>query len=147
MESGKTAARAVSFVSRARDDQCRAAITFHHAGGDDSDDPAVPAVAIKHQAVRLAQSRVGIERLLDFRNRARLFLLALQIQLLQPGSNFAGANWIGYGEKLNDVAGDVHASGGVDAWGDAKRDVSGRNRPARAVCCRAQFRDLEESFQ
>ena len=58
-------------------------------------------------------------------------------------AQLAGADGIARGEELDDLGGDIHAAGGVDARADAEADVSGGERTTRGV----ELRYVEERTQ
>ena len=72
---------------------------------------------------------------------AAFFFLTVGVKLVEAAGDFAGAGGVFHAEEFDDVAGHIHAAGGVDARGDAKCDFAGRERTA------ADLRDLEQGFQ
>ena len=63
-----------------------------------------------------------------------LFLLTMAVELVEPIGDFASANRILYAEEFDDVAGHVHAAGGVDARSDTKSDFPRSERPTTELC-------------
>src|SRR5438105_12344834 len=80
----------------ARDDERWPAVALDDARGHNANHAAMPAVAIEHQAIGGADFRVSIEPLLDLAHDARLFLLAVSVELVKLGGKLASAELILY---------------------------------------------------
>ena len=132
VEGADGAAGAVGLSVLAGEDQRGTVIAFDHAGGADADDAAVPVLAVDDHAVRVFHFRRASICLMNVVDDALLFLLAVAVELVQLQRHLGGPGAVLFGEQLDDALGDVHASGGVQARGDAKGDVAGTER-ARAV--------------
>src|SRR5581483_11308000 len=104
MKTRNGPARAVRFAGIvAGDDQCRTPVPLHHARGGDADHATMPAVAVHHQAVGLARAGFG-QQLLDLLDDARLFLLALTVELVELLRQLARAGRVARAEQLDHVA-------------------------------------------
>src|SRR5258708_37961460 len=80
-----------SFRAFARDDQGRPMITLDHTRGGDANDAAVPAFAIDHNAIGLAQCGVAADALVYSADDAAFFLLALGIEPIKLPGQKAGS--------------------------------------------------------
>src|SRR5260370_36760732 len=87
MKAGNGASGTIGLAgfSIARQDQSGTSIALDHSGGNNSNHAAVPAVAIEHQAVRLALCGIAIATLLSFFTNSCLFALPLVVALVQLG--------------------------------------------------------------
>src|SRR4051812_25711437 len=106
----------------------RTTIALDNAGRGNADHAAMPALTIDHNAPGVAYLRIRGQRGVDLVHDARLFGLAIAIQvmqLLRDGTCFDG---VANAEELDDIFGDVHAPGGVEARRDAEGDIAGVNR-------------------
>ncbi len=110
----------MGLVAVARNDQRRAAITLDHPRGGDADYPAVPALAIDHDAEGVLQQRILLETGCDGFQNAALFFLAVAVELVKVIGDFASARRILRAEEFDNVASHIHAPGGVDARRDAE---------------------------
>jgi len=99
-------------------------VALDDAGGGDADDAAVPAFAVDYDAIRLAQGRIASDSFVDGAENAALFFLAFGIQAIEFSREQPGAVGIFHAEEFNHVAGYIHATGGVDARGDAEGNFS-----------------------
>jgi hypothetical protein len=136
------APRPVGLAVLARQHQRRAAITLDDARGRDSDHAAVPSVAVQHQAKGVAQVGRLRHAFFDRRQDALLFLLAVAVELVQAGSDGARPLRVLDAEQFDDVLGDVHAAGGVQARGHAKGHIARSQRLSAR-----QRRRLQQSLQ
>src|SRR5215470_19625133 len=108
-------AGAVGFVAVPRNDKRRPAVALHDASSRDADHAPVPAVAVNDDAVSIPQSRFLCEARINLLQNSTLFFLALAIQLVEPGGEFAGTPGVFDTEEFNNVASYIHASCGVQA--------------------------------
>ena len=99
-----------------------------HARGEDADDAAMPAVAVDDE--QAAGGKFGVLRkaCFDCGERGSFGLAALAIEQLEIGGEFERTGAVARGKELNDLRGDVHAAGGVDARGQAEGDVEAGER-------------------
>src|SRR6266404_4448467 len=93
---------------------------------------AMPTVAIHLHAVRFAQSGLLVKPTKNAVHDAPLFFLTLSIQLIQPARNLPGTLHVFLVEKVDHVAGHVHASGSVQARRDAETNFGRGQRPSVA---------------
>src|SRR5258706_9050210 len=142
MESTDGAAGPVGFAVFQGNYQRGAAIALDDARGGDADDAAMPAFALDYGAVGGAQRGVVAEALDNGGKDFPLGVLAVSVELVEASGDVAGLRGILGGEEIDDAAGHVHASGGIDARADAKADVGGGER-AFAV----ELGDFEEGFE
>ena len=145
MEARNRAAGAIRLpaLSIVGQNQRRTSVALDYARGNNPNHAAVPVVAIEHQAVGLTLGGIAIQPLLYFFNDACLFVLPLGVELVQLGRNFLRLRHLANGEQGNDIVGDIHASGGVEAGSDAEGDIRGRGRASVA----ANRRHLEKRLQ
>ena len=73
-----------------------------------------------------SSSNAGVDGLQD----AALFLLAFGVELIELVGNLASAGRIFHAEEFDDVAGNIHAAGGIDARRDAESDFARSERSA-----------------
>ena len=73
-----------------RDDDRRAVVALDDARGGDADDAAVPAFAIDHDAVGLAECGIAGDALFDRAQNAALFFLAFGIETIKFRQQVAG---------------------------------------------------------
>src|SRR6185295_1765213 len=130
----------VRFFAVIRDHQGRTAMTLDHARGSNSDDAAMPSVAVDHQAVGFAQGSVFGEALLDGVDNPALFFLTFTVEFVEAIGDFLGAGSVFCAEKIDHLAGDVHSSGSVDSRRDAESDL------ARAERLASQAGNLEQGL-
>ena len=64
----------------------------------------------------------------DFGEDPGLGIAAIGVEAVELLGERTGALRISGGEHLDDLGGNVHASGGVDARGEAKGDIGGSQR-------------------
>ncbi len=79
-------------------------VALHDARCGNSDHAAVPAIAVDHHAVGFAQRRFIVEPLPDVLDDAALFVLAVGIELIEAGPNFARSAQIFDAEQIDYVA-------------------------------------------
>src|SRR5258708_36554060 len=80
-----------SFRAFAGDDKGRPMIALDHAGRRNANDAAVPAFAIDHNAIGLAQCGVAADALVYSADDAAFFLLALGIEPIKLPGQKAGS--------------------------------------------------------
>src|SRR5215469_17441393 len=97
------ATRTMSLALIVRDDQRRTAVALHHPCGRDANDAPVPALAINHDAVGIAQQWLLREALLDGQQNPALGFLSLGIELVEPEGDLAGAPGIFHAEEFDHV--------------------------------------------
>ena len=106
---------------RARALVCRCA---RRCARRESDDAAVPSVSVDDQAAGLIEMILSSWARISA-SAAAFGVAAVLIELLQLLRDGEGALRILGGEELDDFGGDVHASGGIDARGEAEAYVDG----------------------
>src|SRR6266481_3445299 len=111
MERPNRSSRAVRFVSFTRDDERWPPVAFHHPRRRDANHAAMPAFAIHHYAIRFPQRGLFIKTTKDAVHDAPLFFLTLGVQLVEPAGNLPCSLHVFLIEKVDYVAGHVHASG------------------------------------
>ena len=120
-------------LSVARYHQNRTPVSFHDAGCSDAYDATVPAIAVNHHAEGIAQRGftfyAGVNR---FQN-APFFFLPFGIELVEFVRQFARPGFILHTEQFDDVAGHIHAAGGVDARSDTKSHFTGGQMGGRSI--------------
>src|SRR3954469_6052064 len=125
MESANGAAGAVGFVAVAGQDDGGTTIFFDDTGCGNADHATMPTFAIHDDAVGVTKFGTRLQRRIDLFEDARFFTLAIAVQLVQLLREIARFGGIAGAEEVDDVAGDVHASGGVETGRDAEGDVAG----------------------
>jgi len=98
----------------------------------------MPAFAIQHDAIGVAQRGIVADAIFERTQNAALFLLAAGVELVEFRGQLAGARGIFHAEKFDHVASHVHAARGIDARRDAKPDFGGSGRAVRG-----NLRDFE----
>ena len=83
----------------------------------------MPAVAVDDEKAVGAEFGVGFEAGFDGGERGGFHIAAFAVQAFQFGGQLGGAVRVARREKLDDVGGNVHAAGGVDARREAKGDI------------------------
>src|ERR1700675_3061124 len=91
VEGADGTARSVRFAVFVRQHQGGPPVTLNHAGGGDADDAAMPAIAVDHYAMRVAQIRLLLEAAVDGLQDAALFFLAFGVELVQTRCNLSCA--------------------------------------------------------
>ena len=125
VKGANRAAGAEGFLAFARDHERRPVVALDHARGRDADDAPVPAFAIDHDAVSFAQRGIAADAFLDQAQNSTLFFLAICIEAIKFGGQFARARGFFHAEQFDHVAGYIHAPGGVDARRNAERNFHG----------------------
>jgi hypothetical protein len=95
----------------------------------------MPAVAVDDHAVGVMQSWFLLEAALDGLQDATFFLLALAVELVEAPGDLTGARGIFHTEEFDHVAGNIHASGRVQAGRDAECDFGGSRRARGGNLC------------
>src|SRR5437879_13285767 len=101
------------FIPVTRNHQRRSSIAFHHSCSSNSDDAAVPAVTIDHDAEGLAQRWILLEAMFNFLENAAFFFLAFTIELIQAGCNLASPARVFHAVKLYYVWRPDHVPGAL----------------------------------
>ena len=122
-EAVDRAARAIGDAILDADDDGGLGGALDNARGEDADDAAMPAFAVDDEQAIGCDLGVGREAGLDGGERGGLDVAALAVEAIELGGKIGSAMGVARGEKLDDVGGDVHAAGGVDARGEAEGDV------------------------
>ena len=105
------------------DDDGRLGGALDDARGENADDAAMPAVAVDDEEAVGGEFGVGGEAGFDGGERGGFGVAALAVEALELGGQLGGAVRVARGEELDDLGGDVHAAGGVDARREAEGDV------------------------
>jgi len=88
--------------------------------------PAAPTwerrIAFARDALRSATRAGRLAAVLPI-SEGGLDVAALAVEAIELGGKIGSAMGVARGEKLDDVGGNVHAAGGVDARGEAEGDV------------------------
>ena len=142
VESRDGAAGTECLFAFTRNNECRARVTLDDARCRNADDAAMPAVAIDHHAVRLAQRGLTGEPLLNALDDVPLLVLSVGIELIEASGNFARAFQIFHAEQIDHIARHVHAAGGIQSRRDAEGDF-GRSKSAAVT----KFRHFEQRLQ
>src|SRR5215470_16944867 len=124
MKLGNGPPGAVGFLAVTRNHQRWPAVAFDDAGCGDANHSAMPAVAIDHHAVRIAQGSFVAEALLDRIQHPALLLLAFAVQLVEPYGDLTRLGGIFRAEKIDHIARNIHPPGCVDSGSDAEGDFS-----------------------
>ena len=77
---------------------------------------------------------------------AALFFLPFAVELVESAGDLAGSRGIFHAEEFDDVAGNVHAAGGVDARRDAKGNFAGGERSPVAELARLRAAPCSPGF-
>ena len=88
----------------------------------------MPAIAIHDDAITFGKSRIGGKALFDCAQDSLFLFLAIRIQFVELGGNFARAHLVLHREKVDDIARDVHAPGCVDARRDTESNFARSRR-------------------
>ena len=83
----------------------------------------MPVFAVDHEQAVAAISVSDGETGFDGRERDGFDIAALAVETLELGGELSGAVRVARGEELDDVGGDIHAAGGVDARREAEGDI------------------------
>src|SRR5215469_16649172 len=142
MKRPDRAAGAEGFVSLARDHHGRTVVALDDPSRGDADDAAMPSVAVDDDAIGITQCGLSGEALFNAAQDSTFLFLAVRVELIELGRKFSRPGWIFHAEKFNDIASNVHPSGGVDPRSDAKADFAGGRRPVRRY-----LRGLKQRFQ
>jgi hypothetical protein len=101
------------------DDEGGAAGAVDDAGGEDAEDAAVPVGVVEDEAVG-GEGAVGVEEggevAVDGVEGASFGVAAGGVEGVELFGEGLGADGVAGEEEFDDVGGDVHAAGGVDAW-------------------------------
>src|ERR1700685_4642359 len=142
MEGTNRTAGAEGLFTTAGDDNHRAVVALDDARRGDADNTAVPAFSIDHNAVGFAERGIIRDALLDREQDATLFFLTLGIEAIQfPGQQPRTIS-IFHAEQFDHVAGNIHASSGVDARGYPEGNFGGVGRTLGG-----NLRDLEQRLE
>src|SRR5258707_527781 len=125
MKRGNRAAGAVRFFSVLRYHYRRAAIALDHSRRGNTNHAAMPALAVNHHAKRVTQGCVISKLLLNGFHDAAFFFLALSVEFVETLCDFASLRPVLGAEKIDHIAGDVHAPSGVDSRSVAKGNFAG----------------------
>ena len=119
VEGRDRAPRAGPLVAVQREHHARAVVALGDPGGDDADDPGVPALAGEHVGGLLAElAHLG----LGLEEDPRLGVAALGVGVVELVGDRRGALGVVGEHELEPGVGAVQAPGGVDARGEAKAD-------------------------
>jgi len=113
------------------------------ARSKNTDDAAVPTVAVNDEEAVGGDLGVGREAGFNDGERGGLDIAALAIKALEFGSELSSAVGVARGEKFDDVGGNVHAASCVDARGETKGDVEAGD----LLACRIERGSGEERPQ
>src|SRR6202021_329740 len=114
------ASRTVGYAVFHADNNSRLRRTLHNARGKDTDDAAMPALAVHHQHRRFFQLRILGKTPLNLGQRRGFRVAALAVESFKLVSQFAGATYVARGEKLDDLGSNIHATGRVKRGAGAK---------------------------
>src|ERR1700692_3067230 len=124
VEGTNRTARSKRLFSVARDDDCGAVITLDTPRSRNAEDAAMPAFAIHHDAVSLAQRRLAADPLFHRSQDSPLFFLPVGVEPVKLAGQLPGAKRVLHAEELDHVASHIHAPGGVDAGSNAECNFS-----------------------
>ncbi len=141
MESADGSARTVSLFAIAGNHQRRTAVAFDYASRRDSDDSAMPAVTVDHQAEGIQQRGLLFEARIDGFDNSAFFGLAIGVELIELVCDLASARRVFHAEEFDHVAGNIHAAGGVNSWRYAKSNFTRGEWSANDLC------DFEQSLE
>src|SRR5215475_9170003 len=105
--------------------QRRPSVALDHTSRRDADDATMPPVAVDHDAMRVAEIGLLFKARLDGLKDAALFFLAVTVELIESTGNLPRPSRFPDAEKLDDIAGHIHPSGGVQARCDAEGNLCG----------------------
>ena len=115
-------------------------MAFDNPRRRNSNDPAMPTLAIEHHAIRLAKRGLFIQPAQDAFHDPPLFILSYRIEFVEAAGNIARLLDISLVEKIDHVAGDIHTAGSIHSWSDAERNLGCGQRPPIAEFCNLQQR-------
>src|SRR5258708_3924416 len=142
MKSANRAARTMGLPVFGRNNERRAAIAFDHARSSDTDDAAMPALALDHRAICSAESRIIVEPFDDRGQNLVFGVLAIGVELVEAPGDVASLGGILGGKEFDDGARDIHAASSIDSWPNPEADISG-GEWALAV----ELGHIEQSFE
>ena len=145
VEAFDGAAGAVGVAIFVGEDEGRAAGAVDDARGENSEDAAMPGGVVEDDALGEKISRCGAQGFeLGFDRLEGLGFggAALVVEAVEFFCELGCAGRVFCEEEFDDVAGDVHAAGGVDAWGEAEADFGGGGGAVYG-----DLRDLHEGAQ
>src|SRR5258708_39869545 len=103
-------------------------VTLNHACGRNANHAAMPALAVDHDAVGLAQSGIAVDAIVDCAQDSAFLFLALGVEPVKFAGQSPGARDILFAEQIDHSASYIHASGSIDAGSDAERNFGGAER-------------------
>ena len=124
VEAADGAAGAVGGAFLVGEDEGGAAGAVDDAGGEDAEDATVPVGVIEDDAVG-GLGVEGGEVLVDGGEGVGFGGAAVLVEAVELFGEELGVGWVAGEKELDDVGGDVHAAGGVDAGGYAEADFGG----------------------
>ena len=123
LEAVDGATRAVGDAILNADDDGWLCGAFNDARGEDADDAAMPSVAFDDEKAATSEVGAGGKADLDGGERGSFGIATLAVEALEFGGKHGGACRIAGCEEFDDLGGNVHAAGGIDARCETEGDI------------------------
>ncbi len=124
MEAFDGAAGAMGLALLVCEDEGGKAGAIDDAGGENAEDTSVPGGVVEDETAGEGICCV-FELGFDGLERGGFGGAAFVIQTVEFFCELGGSGGVFCEEEFDDVAGDIHTAGGVDAWGDAEANFGG----------------------